>query len=84
MGLTHGYGPAIDRTQAVALIRAAADRGVTLFDTAQIYGADNEEIVGEALQPYRGRAVIATKFGFDLDAPAVSKLSTAGQRTSAG
>lgn len=69
MGLTHGYGPAIDRTQAVALIRAAADRGVTLFDTAQIYGADNEEIVGEALQPYRGRAVIATKFGFDLDAP---------------
>jgi aryl-alcohol dehydrogenase-like predicted oxidoreductase len=70
MGLTHGYGPAIDRTQAVALIRAAADRGVTLFDTAQIYGADNEEIVGEALQPYRGRAVIATKFGFDLDAPA--------------
>jgi aryl-alcohol dehydrogenase-like predicted oxidoreductase len=70
MGLTHGYGPAIDRTQAVALIRAAADRGVTLFDTAQIYGADNEEIVGEALQPYRGQTVIATKFGFDLDAPA--------------
>jgi aryl-alcohol dehydrogenase-like predicted oxidoreductase len=70
MGLTHGYGPATDRAQAVALIRAAADRGVTLFDTAQIYGADNEEIVGQALQPYRGRAVIATKFGFDLDAPA--------------
>jgi aryl-alcohol dehydrogenase-like predicted oxidoreductase len=70
MGLTHGYGPATDRAEAVALIRAAADRGVTLFDTAQIYGADNEEIVGEALQPYRGRAVIATKFGFDLDAPA--------------
>jgi aryl-alcohol dehydrogenase-like predicted oxidoreductase len=70
MGLTHGYGPATDRAQAVALIRAAADRGVTLFDTAQIYGADNEEIVGEALQPYRGQTVIATKFGFDLDAPA--------------
>jgi aryl-alcohol dehydrogenase-like predicted oxidoreductase len=70
MGVTHGYGPAMDRTDAIALIRAAADRGVTLFDTAQIYGADNEEIVGEALQPYRGRAVIATKFGFDLDAPA--------------
>jgi aryl-alcohol dehydrogenase-like predicted oxidoreductase len=70
MGLTHGYGPATDRTQASALIHAAADRGVTLFDTAQIYGADNEEIVGEALWPYRGRAVIATKFGFDLDAPA--------------
>jgi aryl-alcohol dehydrogenase-like predicted oxidoreductase len=70
MGLTHGYGPAIKRGQAVALIRAAVERGVTLFDTAQIYGAENEEIVGEALQPYRGRAVIATKFGFDLDAPA--------------
>jgi aryl-alcohol dehydrogenase-like predicted oxidoreductase len=70
MGLTHGYGPATDRAQAVALIRAAADRGVTLFDTAQIYGAENEEIVGDALQPYRGRAVIATKFGFDLEAPA--------------
>lgn len=70
MGLTHGYGPAIERGQAVALIRAAAERGVTLFDTAQIYGAENEEIVGEALQPYLGRAVIATKFGFDLDAPA--------------
>jgi len=69
MGLTHGYGPATDRGQAIALIRAAADRGVTLFDTAQIYGAQNEEIVGEALQPYRGRALIATKFGFDLDAP---------------
>jgi aryl-alcohol dehydrogenase-like predicted oxidoreductase len=74
MGLTHGYGPATDRAQAVALIRAAADRGVTLFDTAQIYGADNEEIVGEALQPYRGRAVIATKFGFDLDAPAGQQI----------
>jgi aryl-alcohol dehydrogenase-like predicted oxidoreductase len=70
MGLTHGYGPGIDRPRAVALIRAAADRGVTLFDTAQIYGAENEEIVGEALQPYRGRAFIATKFGFDLNAPA--------------
>ena len=70
MGLTHGYGPAIERGQAVALIRAAVERGVTLFDTAQIYGGENEEIVGEALQPYRGRAVIATKFGFDLDAPA--------------
>jgi aryl-alcohol dehydrogenase-like predicted oxidoreductase len=70
MGLTHGYGPATDRAQAVVLIRAAAERGVTLFDTAQVYGAENEEIVGEALQPYRGRAVIATKFGFDLEAPA--------------
>ena len=74
MGLTHGYGPAIDRGQAVALIRAAAERGVTLFDTAQIYGAENEELVGEAVQPHRGRAVIATKFGFDLDAPTDRQL----------
>src|SRR5215217_684020 len=70
MGLSHGYGPATDRRQAVALVRAAFERGVTFFDTAQIYGAENEEIVGEALEPFRGRVVIATKFGFDLDAPA--------------
>jgi aryl-alcohol dehydrogenase-like predicted oxidoreductase len=70
MGLSHGYGPAIERQQAIALVRAAFERGVTFFDTAQIYGAENEEIVGEALAPFRGQAVIATKFGFDLDAPA--------------
>ncbi|HWJ21102.1 MAG TPA: aldo/keto reductase [Gemmatimonadaceae bacterium] len=69
MGLSHGYGPATDRQQAIALLRAAFERGVTFFDTAQIYGAENEEMVGEALEPFRGRAVIATKFGFDLDAP---------------
>ena len=69
MGLTHGYGPAIDRQQAVALVRAAFDRGVTFFDTAQFYGAENEAIVGEALAPFRGQVVIATKFGFDLDRP---------------
>jgi aryl-alcohol dehydrogenase-like predicted oxidoreductase len=74
MGLSHGYGPATERSQAVALIRAAAERGVTLFDTAQIYGAENEEIVGEALEPYKGRVVIATKFGFDLDAPEGQQL----------
>jgi aryl-alcohol dehydrogenase-like predicted oxidoreductase len=66
MGLSHGYGPATDRQQAIALIRAAFERGVTFFDTAQIYGAENEEIVGEALEPFRGQAVIATKFGFEL------------------
>ncbi|WP_242392239.1 aldo/keto reductase [Anaeromyxobacter oryzisoli] len=70
MGLSHGYGPATERQQAVALVRAAFERGVTFFDTAQIYGAENEEIVGEALAPFRGQAVIATKFAFDLDAPA--------------
>lgn len=66
MGLSHGYGPAIDRQQAIALVRAAAERGVTFFDTAQIYGTENEEIVGEALEPLRGQVVIATKFGFEL------------------
>ena len=66
MGLSHGYGPATDRKQAVALVRAAAERGVTFFDTAQIYGVENEEIVGEALEPLRRQVVIATKFGFEL------------------
>ena len=70
MGLSHGYGPATDRQQAIAMVRAAHDRGVTLFDTAQIYGAINEEIVGEALEPYKGQVVIATKFGFDLNTAA--------------
>nr|ACY01328.1 unknown [Erwinia pyrifoliae] len=65
MGLSHGYGPATDTQQAIALIRAAVERGVTFFDTAELYGPYlNEEVVGEALRPYRGRVVIATKFGF--------------------
>ena len=68
MGLSHGYGPATDTRQAIALVRAAAERGVTFFDTAQIYGAINEEIVGEALEPFRGQVVIATKFGFEVRA----------------
>lgn len=67
MGLSHSYGSATDRKQAVALVRAAAERGVTFFDTAQIYGAENEEIVGEALKPLSGKVVIATKFGFELE-----------------
>lgn len=66
MGLSHGYGPATDMQQAIELVRAAAERGVIFFDTAQIYGAENEEIVGEALAPLRGEVVIATKFGFEL------------------
>lgn len=64
MGLTFGYGPAQSRENAVALIRAAYDRGVTFFDTAEAYGQLNEEIVGEALAPVREKVVIATKFGF--------------------
>lgn len=67
MGLSHGYGAATDTKDAVALIRAAHDRGVTFFDTAQVYGPFvNEDVVGEALEPIRGRVVIATKFGFEL------------------
>lgn len=67
MGLSHGYGPATDTHKAIELIRAAVERGVTFFDTAEVYGPYlNEEVVGEALQPFRDRVVIATKFGFNL------------------
>jgi aryl-alcohol dehydrogenase-like predicted oxidoreductase len=64
MGLSHGYGPATNTQEAVALIRAAVERGISFFDTAEAYGAINEEVVGEALAPVRGKVVIATKFGF--------------------
>jgi len=71
MGLSYGYGPATDRKDAVALIRAAYDRGVTFFDTAEAYGPGiNEEVVGEALEPVRDQVVIATKFGFVNGVPA--------------
>lgn len=70
MGLSYGYGPATDRTEAVSLLRAAHDRGVTFFDTAEAYGpGDNEEVVGEALAPVRDEVVIATKFGFENGRP---------------
>jgi len=65
MGLSFGYGPAVDTRAGIALIRAAVERGVTFFDTAEAYGPfANEELVGEALAPFRDRVVIATKFGF--------------------
>ncbi|EGP1907543.1 aldo/keto reductase [Salmonella enterica] len=65
MGLSHGYGPATDTRQAIELIRAAVERGVTFFDTAEVYGPYlNEDVLGEALKPFRDRLVIATKFGF--------------------
>ena len=68
MGMSFGYGPPADRQQMIALLRAAVERGVTFFDTAEVYGPfTNEELVGEALAPFRGRVVIATKFGFALD-----------------
>ena len=69
MNMSFAYGPAADKQQAISVIRAAVERGVTLFDTAEVYGPlTNEEVVGEALAPFRGQVVIATKFGFDLAA----------------
>ena len=68
MGLSFGYGPAVDQEAGVALIRGAVERGVTFFDTAEVYGPfTNEKLVGEALAPFRNDVVIATKFGFDID-----------------
>jgi aryl-alcohol dehydrogenase-like predicted oxidoreductase len=68
MGMSAAFGPAMDRGEAIGLIRAAVDRGVTFFDTAEVYGPyANEELVGEALRPVRDQVVIATKFGFDIE-----------------
>ncbi len=68
MGMSSSYGPAADKQEMIALIRAAVERGVTFFDTAEVYGPFiNEELVGEALSPFRGQVVIATKFGFKID-----------------
>jgi aryl-alcohol dehydrogenase-like predicted oxidoreductase len=68
MGMSYAYGPAVDKQQGILLIRAAVERGVTFFDTAEIYGPfTNEELVGEALAPFRRDVVIATKFGFNIE-----------------
>src|SRR6202045_5220780 len=67
MGLSYGYGPAVDKQEGISLIRGAVERGITFFDTAEVYGPfTNEELLGEALAPFREQVVIATKFGFDL------------------
>src|SRR4051794_14083252 len=67
MGLSSGYGPATEKSQAIAVIRGAVEQGVTFFDTAEIYGPfKNEEVVGEALAPFRTQVKIATKFGFKI------------------
>src|SRR4051812_9551235 len=69
MGMSHGYGPPGERQEMISLIRNAFDRGVTFFDTAEVYGPfTNEDLVGEALAPIRRQVVIATKFGFEIDA----------------
>jgi aryl-alcohol dehydrogenase-like predicted oxidoreductase len=70
MGMSYSYGPPKDKREMASLLAAAVERGVTFFDTAEVYGPyTNEELVGEALAPFRGQVVIATKFGFDLDTP---------------
>jgi aryl-alcohol dehydrogenase-like predicted oxidoreductase len=77
MGLSFGYGPAVDRQQGISLIRAAVERGITFFDTAEAYGPfTNEELVGEALAPVRDQVVIATKFGFKFDGAKQSGLDS--------
>ena len=68
MGMSSGYGPAGDKQEMIKLIRTAVERGVTFFDTADVYGPFvNEELVGEALAPFRGEVAIATKYGFAFD-----------------
>src|SRR6185503_1650951 len=65
MGLSFGYGPPVDKQEGISLIRAAVERGITFFDTAEVYGPfTNEELVGDALEPFKGQVVIATKFGW--------------------
>src|SRR3974377_1474204 len=67
MGMSFSYGPPKDKKEMTTLLHAAVDRGITFFDTAEVYGPFlNEELLGEALAPYRGKVTIATKFGFDL------------------
>ena len=81
MGMNYHRGPAPDRTEMIALIRAAVERGVTFFDTAEVYGPfTNEELVGEALEPFKNDVVIATKFGFDLGPGASGGLNSRPER----
>ena len=81
MGMSFSYGPPKDKTGMIALLRAAVARGVTFFDTAEVYGPfANEELVGEALAPFRGRVVIATKFGFEAATPGEPRWSRLNSR----
>src|SRR5215475_241004 len=81
MGMSFGLGPAKDKQEMIPVIRAAVERGVTFFDTAEVYGPFiNEELVGEALAPFRGQVVIATKFGFDVS----PNFDPRGMRSSVG
>ena len=81
MGLSYGYGPAADKQEAISLIRAAVERGITFFDTAEAYGPfTNEELLGEALAPFREQVVIATKFGFKIDPTVARSLGGVNSR----
>jgi aryl-alcohol dehydrogenase-like predicted oxidoreductase len=81
MGMSYGYGPAVDKKEGISVIRAAVERGVTFFDTAEVYGPfTNEELVGEALAPLRDQVVIATKFGFKPDPNAGPRWSALDSR----
>jgi aryl-alcohol dehydrogenase-like predicted oxidoreductase len=81
MGLSFGYGPAVGQKEGIALIRAAVERGVTFFDTAEVYGPfTNEELVGEALAPFRSNVVIATKFGWEANAADGGKWNSLNSR----
>lgn len=81
MGMSYGYGPAPDKKEMISLIRTAVERGVTFFDTAEAYGPfANEELVGEALAPFRNQVVIATKFGFKIDPKAERGLNGVDSR----
>jgi aryl-alcohol dehydrogenase-like predicted oxidoreductase len=77
MGMSFSYGPPADKNEMIALLRTAVERGITFFDTAEVYGPFiNEELVGEALSPFKGQVVIATKFGFNLGPNSVPKLTS--------
>ena len=81
MGLSSGFGPPVEKQYGISLIRAAFERGVTFFDTAEVYGPfANEELVGEALAPFRDQVVIATKFGFKIDPKAERPLAGVDSR----
>src|SRR6266404_5211357 len=81
MGMSYGYGPAADKQEMISVIRTAVKRGITFFDTAEVYGPfTNEELVGEALGPFRDQVVIATKFGFKPGADDTSRWSALDSR----
>ena len=81
MGMSFGYGPAKDKQEMIALIRSSVEQGVTFFDTAEVYGPfTNEELVGEALEPFKGQVVIATKFGFNIQDGKIAGVNSRPER----